>query len=230
MNLENKLLIKLIKYIYKSGVCLRNWLYDKKIFSSYKSSIPIISVGNITAGGTGKTPFVVYLVKFCKKNGLNPAIITRGYKRASSGQILLINNNNSVEIVGDEPFLLSSLCPDVDIIINKNRVAAAKWAEGSTKKYDIIILDDAFQHRAIARDLNILLISPEQNMKDCPPSGNLREPLRPFFISFWMLFAKIKLFTLHISILVGDKFLPKHGSYLVVHILLVSPPLNRRRF
>ena len=190
LRLKNRLLMQLIKYIYKAGVCLRNWLYDENIFSSYKSSIPIISVGNITVGGTGKTPFVIYLVELCKQKGLTPAILTRGYKRESSRQILLRNNNHPLEIVGDEPFLLSSFCPDVDIVINKNRVAATKWIEKTKKNYDIIILDDAFQHRAIARDLNILLMSPEQNMEDCPPVGHLREPFKNINRADCVVFTK----------------------------------------
>jgi len=168
----------MIRLLYYILIKIRNWLYDYKIFNIYKSSIPIISVGNITAGGTGKTPFVVYLTKLFLKKNLNPLIISRGYKRGSSGQIFF-NGKSQVEVdyVGDEPFLISKKIPEVDIIINKNRVTAVKYAE-NLKKYDIIILDDAFQHRSIHRDLDIVLINTNQSHTNLLPRGILREPYK----------------------------------------------------
>ena len=110
--------MKLIALIYKKFVDLRNWLYDRKKLTSYRSKIATISVGNITVGGTGKTPFVIYLIRFLKNQGLSPLIISRGYKRTSRGQVVFNSNNKkSLNEVGDEPFLMSLLCPKTDIII-----------------------------------------------------------------------------------------------------------------
>ncbi len=165
--------------------------YDWGVFSAYRSHIPIISVGNITTGGTGKTPFVIFLANYFKKQGLKPLIITRGYKRQSREQIILKSNHEySADYVGDEPFLMAKMCPDVDILINQNRVEAVRWAEASQKQYSIIILDDAFQHRAIGRDFNILLVSSLQNMKEYPPQGHLREPLKNIKRADWVVFTK----------------------------------------
>ena len=169
----------MLKVLYNIVIQIRNWLYDHKIFNIYKSSIPIISVGNITLGGTGKTPFVIYLASFFLNKNLNPLIISRGYKRKSTNQILFNNNSSfTSDLVGDEPFLISKKLPDVDIIVNKNRVQAVKYAESSTKNYDIIILDDGFQHRSIYRDLDIVLINTNQNHSSLFPSGMLREPFK----------------------------------------------------
>jgi len=166
-------------------------MYDKKIFKSYKSKIPVVSVGNITSGGTGKTPFVVFLVKHFKKLGLNPLIISRGYKRKTKGQIVFNSKSEKkLEEVGDEPFLMSLICPETDIVINKNRKEAIQWAEKSQKKYDIILLDDAFQHRSVQRDFNILLINNNQNLSDCLPKGQLREPLKNIKRADCIVFTK----------------------------------------
>ncbi len=183
----------LIKIIYSFLVGCRNFLYDKNILKSYQSCIPIISVGNITVGGTGKTPFVIFLANYLKKNNHRPLIITRGYKRKTTKQIILTKNHNfSVEDVGDEALLLVSACDDVDVLVNKNRVDAVKWAEQQTKKYTCIILDDAFQHRAINRNFNILLISPEQKMNNYPPIGELREPVKNIRRADAIVFTKGK--------------------------------------
>ena len=152
-------------------------MYDKKIIPIYQSTIPVISIGNITTGGTGKTPFVIFLANYLKGIGHQPLIISRGYKRQSTQQILVTKKHKyTPKEIGDEPFLISLMCKDIDVLVNKNRVNAVKWAEKQNKKYDCIILDDAFQHRSIHRVFNILLINTTQNMKSYPPKGDLREP------------------------------------------------------
>ena len=169
----------MIKLLYHILIQIRNFLYDYKILKAYKSSIPVISVGNITTGGTGKTPFVIYITKLFLKENYTPLIISRGYKRKETNQILFNGKNEvSANQVGDEPLLISKKIPEVDIIINKNRVEAIKYAEQSNKRYDIVILDDAFQHRAIQRSLDIVLINTNQNHANLLPHGNLREPLK----------------------------------------------------
>ena len=169
----------MISFLYYILIKIRNYLYDHKIFAIYKSSIPVISVGNITSGGTGKTPFVIYLTKLFFKRGLTPLIISRGYKRTSREQLFFNGKSNlTVNCVGDEPFLISKKIPKVDIIINKNRVDAVKYAENVNKKYDVIILDDAFQHRSIDRDLDIVLINTTQTHTHLLPYGTLREPYK----------------------------------------------------
>ena len=181
----------LIKIIYSIVVYFRNIFYDWGVFGEHRSRIPIISVGNITTGGTGKTPFVIFLANYFKKQGLNPLIITRGYRRKSKKQIVLTSNHSyTADYVGDEPFLMAKMCPDVDVIINQNRVEATTWAESAQKEYNVIILDDAFQHRTIYRNFNILLINGSQNMCKYPPQGHLREPLKNIKRADWVIYTK----------------------------------------
>ena len=166
-------------------------MYDKKILRSYRSKIPVVSVGNITSGGTGKTPFVIFLVRLFRKRGINPLIISRGYKRKAMGQIVFNSKSKkTLQEVGDEPFLMSIICPETDIVVNKNRKRAIQWAEKSKKKYDVIILDDAFQHRSVHRNLDILLINNNQNLSDCLPKGQLREPIKNIKRADCVVFTK----------------------------------------
>ena len=115
----------MIRFIYQSIVQLRNFLYDIKFFNIYKSRIPVISVGNLTVGGTGKTPFVLFLINYFLKNNLTPLVISRGYGRASKGQVEVFSGSDySVQDIGDEPYLINKNFPEVDIIINHKRAEA----------------------------------------------------------------------------------------------------------
>ena len=169
----------LIKIIYSLLVNIRNFMYDKKIIPIYQSKIPVISIGNITTGGAGKTPFVIFLANYLKGLGRQPLIISRGYKRQSTQQILITKNHKyTAKEIGDEPLLISLMCKGVDVLVNKKRANAVRWAEKQDKKYDCIILDDAFQHRSVHRVFDILLINALQNMNSYPPKGALREPFK----------------------------------------------------
>ena len=141
---------------------LRNWAYDRGFFSCFVPQVPlVISIGNIVAGGTGKTPFTISLAK-CLSNQGKIAILSRGYKSLSEHRskptLILPGNraNYSVEECGDEPYLLAKHLPDAILVIGKNRSLSAKIA----KKHgaDILILDDGMQHRQLARDLDIVMI------------------------------------------------------------------------
>lgn len=146
-------------------------------------SIPTISVGNITTGGTGKTPFIELLIK--EIHGLSPsmniAVVSRGYRRKSSGVVVVSDGNSgqpiaSLEQSGDELYMLAKRNPKVVIIASEQRINGARLAQ---EKYgaDCIILDDGFQHRFIHRDLDIVLIDPNTlNQQYCIPFGHLREP------------------------------------------------------
>ena len=174
----NKILTP-IAALYKSVTTLRNYFYDINLKKTHKLEIPVISVGNITAGGTGKTPFTITLANLLVEKGHKPAIVTRGYKRKSKDQVIVSKGDGaivSVEISGDEPFLMAEKTNKVVIIADKNRIEAGKTA---IEKFgcNIIIADDCFQHRRLFRDVNIVLwdsySSPyEENLL---PKGRLRE-------------------------------------------------------
>jgi len=167
-----------ITWLFAIIVYTRNALYDWKLLPSISSSLPIISVGNIQAGGTGKTPFVIALSKQLIANNIKPLIITRGYKRNTSHQIFLNDfEQYSAQEVGDEPYYIKQVLKDVPIIIDHNKKAAVK-AANDLKNIDCIILDDGFQSRYIHKDIDIVLTSFSQiNNFSFMPFGNFREPM-----------------------------------------------------
>ncbi len=182
LQIISDILLLPISIIYNTIIFTRNLLYDKQIFKSEKLSVPVISIGNITAGGTGKTPFTISLAKMLQKNGYKVGIITRGYKRKSKGQIVVSIGKGpeySAEICGDEPYLMAQKTSGINIIADKNRISAGKTA---TNKYEcnIILVDDGFQHRKLARDVNILLWDSyaDPNKESVIPTGRLRESFK----------------------------------------------------
>ena len=178
----SKILLTPLKLLYSIATELRNCLYDKKILKSTGLEIPVISVGNITAGGTGKTPFAIALANMLVNREFRPAIITRGYKRKSNGQVIVSKGGgpmvNATES-GDEPYLMAKKTAGVVIIANADRVVAGRTAHQQFG-CDIIIADDCFQHRQLARDVNILLwdaySSPVE--EKLLPVGRLRESFK----------------------------------------------------
>jgi len=160
-------------------IVIRNKLYDWNMLRQTVSKIPVISIGNIQVGGSGKTPFVAALIKLLLKNNIQPLIITRGYKRNTKKQIILNNiKNYSVEEVGDEPYYLKTLFNEVPIIIDHNKRRAINTANTMTN-IDYIILDDGYQSRYIKRDIDIVLINTWQEKQNfhIMPLGYLREKI-----------------------------------------------------
>ena len=155
---------------------IKNYLYDKNILSPTKVSATIISVGNISLGGTGKTPFTVALSNFLVQRGKSVGVLTRGYGRKGSGDFLL--KNHSVKEAGDETIVLqNNLSSSIPIYISKNKILGAKKL--ASLGCDTIILDDAFQHRKIYRDIDVVLVDPDElkeKNKKTFPWGVLREP------------------------------------------------------
>ncbi len=158
---------------------IRNWLYDWGIFKSASFDVPIISVGNITVGGTGKTPFVLFLAKNLADKYQKIAIVSRGYGRKSSGlQIVSAKNQIFMDALqaGDEPFQIARALPESYVIVSEKRAEGVRLAIEKFQA-DLIILDDAFQHRAVKRDLDILLVNAREPWRNnFPiPAGSLRE-------------------------------------------------------
>jgi len=166
-----------ISCIYGIIIWFRNLLFDLRIFSSVEFNLPIISVGNITVGGTGKTPHIEYLVLLLKKE-FNVATLSRGYKRKGKGFILADEKSTALQI-GDEPMQLKRKFSDIKVAVDKKRVHGVqellKTVDGDS--LDVVLLDDAYQHRSIKPGLSILLIDYNRPItKDkMLPYGNLRE-------------------------------------------------------
>lgn len=141
--------------IYGLIISVHNWLYNKKIFKSATFNFPLICVGNLVVGGTGKSPMVEYLVALLKPN-FNTATLSRGYKRKTKGYALANANTTALEI-GDEPMQFHLKFPDVAVAVGEERLVAIPQLLHDKPDTDVIILDDAFQHRSITAGLNILL-------------------------------------------------------------------------
>jgi len=184
MNFKKELIKPLlfgVSLIYKAFVLLRLQGYKKGWLKTNLTKTPVISVGNLTVGGTGKTPVVDFLVKELQSRKKIPVILSRGYRRkkSSNQQRLRYCEDNTVdpEFFGDEPFLLAQRNPEVPVYVGSSRVVTAQLAEARDHP-DVLVLDDAFQHLAIHRDLNLLLIDAERGLGNryLLPYGVLREP------------------------------------------------------
>lgn len=141
--------------IYGGIVWLRNWLFDKKYLKSATFNFPIICIGNLAVGGTGKTPMTEYLVRFLK-NDLKTATLSRGYKRKTSGFAIADERTTALEI-GDEPMQFHQKFPDLIVAVGESRLEAIPQLLQARPETELIILDDAFQHRWVNAGLNIVL-------------------------------------------------------------------------
>ena len=163
--------------IYGLGVKLRNMMFESGLLKSRTFDIPVISVGNITVGGTGKTPHVEYLIRLLK-NQCHVAVLSRGYKRKTKG-FVLADDNCTVEDIGDEPYQIKQKFHDITVAVDKNRCHGIDALQQSQHKPDVVLLDDAFQHRYVKPGVNILLVDYHRLIShDCMlPAGRLREPM-----------------------------------------------------
>ena len=156
-----RVVLSVLSVPYAAAMCLRRCAYRRGLLDSRRAAVPVICVGNMTTGGTGKTPMTAWIVRRLKEAGRTPAILTRGY-RATCGR-------------SDEAELLRR-ATGVAVVVNPDRVAGAKQAVGGGA--DVLVMDDGFQHRRLRRDLDIVLIDARNpfGFGWCPPRGLLREP------------------------------------------------------
>jgi tetraacyldisaccharide 4'-kinase len=160
--------------LFGLGVRTRNALYDRGIAAARTLGGPVVSVGNLSVGGSGKTPFVLLLGELLKTRGVKFDILSRGYGRKTRG-VALVDPSGSAHDFGDEPLLMARRLK-VPVIIGEDRHAAGVFAE---QKFgpQLHLLDDGFQHRSLARDFDIVLVTPEDVRDRLLPAGRLREPL-----------------------------------------------------
>jgi tetraacyldisaccharide 4'-kinase len=163
-------------WLYGLGVFVRNELFEMKVLTSKSYPIPIINVGNITVGGTGKTPHTEYLIRLLRGE-FHVAVLSRGYKRKSRG-FQLATAETSVEVIGDEPFQMKQKFPEITVAVDANRRHGIEQILQQVPEVDVILLDDAFQHRYVKPGINILLTDCHRLICDDAllPAGRLREP------------------------------------------------------
>ena len=150
-----RILLLPFAFLFGLIVVIRNWLYDKNILKSASFGLPLICVGNLSTGGTGKSPMVEYLVRHLKDRH-KVAILSRGYKRKTKGYALATESTTAIDI-GDEPVQFYKKFPEVPIAIGEERIEAIPQLLHDRPETEVVILDDAFQHRAVKAGLNILL-------------------------------------------------------------------------
>jgi len=170
--------LKPLSWLYGIGVWIRGFLFDNKIIKSKEYPFPVIGVGNITVGGSGKTPHVEYLVKIMHET-LQVAVLSRGYKRQSKG-FVLAKRDTPMSDIGDEPYQMHRKFPDIHVAVDANRCRGIEtiMSGEETHDTDVIILDDAYQHRYVTPGLNILLVDYHRLISNDAllPAGRLREP------------------------------------------------------
>ena len=170
-----------LSFIYSSLVAIRNFFYETKILSTKSLNCKVISIGNITVGGSGKTPTVEYLSNLLQSKGHKVGIISRGYKRKSKSTLVVTDGKKkpeSWEHVGDEPFLLAHKLENIPIVVGTSRYKAGSMMIEKFQP-DVILIDDGFQHLSLHRDLDIVLVNSKDKRSDHKliPSGKLREPI-----------------------------------------------------
>lgn len=169
-----RLLLLPFSFLYGGVLWFRNLLYNKEILKSSSTGIKSICVGNISLGGTGKTPHIEYIIRLL--HSYNTIVLSRGYGRKHSNTLIVESQLSTVE-TGDEPLQIARKFPNTKVVVDGNRLRGMEFIETQFPKTDIVLLDDAFQHRRIKAGLNILLTTYEEPFTEdyYLPAGNLRD-------------------------------------------------------
>jgi tetraacyldisaccharide 4'-kinase len=200
---------------YGLGAYLRLSAYARNILRQARTAVPVVSVGNITCGGTGKTPVVIDVAQKLMQAGYKPAVLSRGYKRKSQAPSMVVSDGTAILAScaesGDEPYLIATKCPGVTVIVGARRKDTARIA---IEQYgcDVILLDDGFQHLGIARDLDVVLIDYNDDPAEDAvlPAGRLREPVAALARANAILITKV-------PVNPDERYLEKLGKYLHKH-------------
>lgn len=165
-----------LSWLYALIVRIRHFLFDKHLLVAHTVDVPTICVGNLAVGGTGKTPMVEYLLRLLLAHGYRPAVLSRGYKRKTHG-FVMADAHASVQTIGDEPMQVHRAFPDVPVAVCENRVRGVRQLQRQVKDLDVVVLDDAMQHRAIRCGYTVLLTAYDNLYIDdhMLPWGRLRD-------------------------------------------------------
>lgn len=181
-NWEESLLsgLHLASKVYTAGVRARAWAYRHGVFRRISVNVPLVSVGNLTVGGTGKTPLAIAVARMLLEHGRRPAIVSRGYLKEGRGLVVVSDGNRllvSRRQAGDEAYMMARALPQVPVVVGPNRSLAATVVQ-SRFSPDIIIMDDGFQHLKVQRDLDIVVVDATNPFGNgmILPRGTLREP------------------------------------------------------
>lgn len=181
-------------WLYGLGIYCRNIAFDLGIIRMVDVGVPVISVGNVTMGGAGKTPLVEYVAAHCIARGRTVAVVSRGYKRNTKGTLVVSDGKNilvGASEGGDEPVQMAKKLPTVRVVVGAKRVEAARLSVHSLGA-DTIVMDDGFQHRYLLRNLDIVVVDSTKNLRRMPliPAGPRREPLSAISRSHFVAFSR----------------------------------------
>ena len=182
-------------FVYGCAAKLRRTLYQNRILKAKRLPCPVISVGNLTVGGTGKTPMVAYLANLLKGMGYRAAVLSRGYKGKAQKCGGVVSDGSTVfmtpEDAGDEPFMLAEQLEEIPVLVGSNRFASGTLAVQQYRS-NVLILDDGFQHLALERDLNLVLLDHRYPVGNghLLPRGTLREPLSALSMADGVIFTR----------------------------------------
>src|SRR5271166_1388739 len=160
--------------LFGAAVCVRNELYDRGLITVQRLQGPVVSIGNLTVGGSGKTPFLILLGDLLKQRGIAFDVLSRGYRRQTQG-VAMVDPGGSARDFGDEPLLIARKL-GVPVVVGEDRHSAGVTAE-ATFGPQLHLLDDGFQHRRLARDFDIVLVTATDAQDSLLPAGRLREPV-----------------------------------------------------
>ncbi len=172
-----KTYLRPLSFLYDRIVGVKNSLYDRGVFEAYKAPVPVISIGNLTVGGTGKTPLTDFCLKHLVKAGKKVAVVSRSYRADAEAPCWVdVSHPFGARYYGDEPLLLAQANPDVAVFVGSTKWRTAEYA-ASKDKYDVLIVDDGFQHRKLQRDLNIVILDATETLVnyEVVPEGRARE-------------------------------------------------------
>jgi len=170
--------LRILGQAYGRVMELRSRAYAAGLFASWRPSVPCISVGNISWGGSGKTPLAEWILRLIISWNKRPALLTRGYKARPPHKPYLVRPDSPVQEAGDEPLMLARSCPGSLVVVDERRSRAGSWLEGR-KQPDAFVLDDGLQHLSVQRDLDLVLLRPEDlrgEWNRIIPEGSWREP------------------------------------------------------
>ena len=168
-----------LSWIYSQVARVRNFGFEAGLIKSYRAPVPVISVGNLSVGGTGKTPFTFWLCRELLAKSQRVAIVSRGYGRNTRGSLRVeADHPDGARTFGDEPFMLKTQLPEVEVWVSEKREQGIRDML-EVFSPSVIVLDDGFQHRFVERDLNLCLLDLSRPLKEYQvlPAGRLREPL-----------------------------------------------------
>jgi tetraacyldisaccharide 4'-kinase len=188
--------LKPLSYLYERVVSIKNSMYDRGVIGSYKAPVKVISIGNLTVGGTGKTPITDFCLKALARDGKKVAVVSRSYRADASASVRVdVTHPHAARYYGDEPVLLAQANPDVTVFVGDSKWRTAEYSMRNHGPFDVIVVDDGFQHRKLHRDLNIVILDATEPWANYQvvPEGRGRESWDGLQRADLILFTKCNL-------------------------------------